>query len=122
MVIAPRAHETLQISRFPRSTLTEPADRRCNTPQRGALGAGGRAGASLQLPGADLHLDLRVGNEVAIPTGMRWRAALRGDDDIAVAVRPVKQGEDKPLTRFAAGRRQKQRRHGQPGRPGCVIL
>ena len=54
-------------------------------PQPRALLAGGGPGPRLHLRGADLHLDLRVGEDVAVPAGVLRRAAFRGDDDIAVA-------------------------------------
>src|SRR5215216_1240159 len=84
-------------------------------PEAGALLARGGAGPRLHLLGADLHVDLRIGEEIAVPAGMLRRAAFRGDYDIAVAGRAVEQREDVLLARFAAGRRQKQRRHGDLG-------
>src|SRR5271166_1744292 len=77
-------------------------------PQPRALRAGGRPGPRLQLGGPDLHVDLRVREQIAVPAGVFWRAAFRGDDDITVAVLAVEQREDEPLPRLAAGRRQQQ--------------
>src|SRR5690349_8386064 len=70
-------------------------------PEFGALRAGGGAGPRLHLFGADLHFDLGVGEEVAVPAGMLRRAALRGDDDIAaVAGVTVEQRKDELLAGF----------------------
>src|SRR5439155_22780984 len=41
-------------------------------------------GPRLHLRRPDLHVDLRVGEEVAVPAGMLRRAAFRGDHDVAV--------------------------------------
>src|SRR5256885_181816 len=56
-------------------------------PQFCALRAGGGAGPRPHLRGADLHLDLGVGEEVAVPARMLRRAALRGDNDVAALTR-----------------------------------
>src|SRR5437879_1289105 len=66
-------------------------------PQTRPLLAGGGAGPRLHLGGPDLHLDLRVGEQVAVPAGMLRRAAFRGDDNIAVAGLAVEQRKDEPL-------------------------
>src|SRR5580700_8073256 len=63
-------------------------------PQPRPLRAGRGPGPRLHLGGPDLHIDLRVGDEVAVPAGMLRRAALRGDDDIAVAGLAVEQRKD----------------------------
>src|ERR1043166_4116712 len=83
-------------------------------PELRALGTGRGAGPRLHLLGADLHFDLGVGEEVAVPAGMLGRAALRGDDNVAaIAGVAVEQRKDELLAGFPAGRRQQQRRHGQ---------
>src|SRR6516225_11393178 len=74
-------------------------------PQPRALLASGGAGPCLELLGADLHVDFRVREEIAVPAGVLRRAALRGDHDIALADFPVIQREDELLSRFSAGRR-----------------
>ena len=56
----------------------------------------------------DLHFDVRIGENVAVPAGVLRGAAFRGDHDIAVAGLPVEQREDEPLARLPAGRRQQQ--------------
>src|SRR5215210_4954669 len=63
-------------------------------PEPGAFLAGCGAGAGLELLGADLHFDLGIGEEVAIPARVLRRAAFRGDDDIAVAGLPVEKREN----------------------------
>src|SRR5205085_8121960 len=65
-------------------------------PQPRALLAGGGPGARLHLGGPDLHVDFRVGEDVAVPAGVLRCAAFRGDDDVAVAGFPVEQREDEP--------------------------
>src|ERR1700733_1224353 len=67
-----------------------------------------RPGPDLQLLGPDLHLDIRVGEDIAVPPRVLGRAALRGDDEVTVAVRSVKQRKDKLLPRLAAGGGQQQ--------------
>jgi len=71
-----------------------------------ALLACGGSGPRLHLRGPDLHFDVRVGEDVAVPAGVLRRAARRGDHEIAVAGFPVEEREDEPLPRFPAGRRQ----------------
>src|ERR1044071_5348031 len=66
-------------------------------PELGAFGATGGAGAYLLLLGPDLHFDLGVGEEVLVPAGMLGRAALGGDDEIAVAGLAVEQREQELL-------------------------
>src|SRR3984957_10759526 len=56
----------------------------------------------LQLLGPNLHLDIRVGEDIAVPPRVFGRAALRGDNEITVAVRSVKQRKDELLARLAA--------------------
>src|SRR5438876_9262455 len=80
-------------------------------PQPCPLLTGGGPGPCLHLRGPDLHFDLRVGEDVAVPAGMLRRAAFRRDHKIAVAGLPVEQREDEPLSRLPAGRRQQQRRY-----------
>src|ERR1700740_1371107 len=75
-------------------------------PQPRALLAGGGPGPRLQLRGPDLHVNVRVGEDIAVPAGVCRRPAFRGDYDIAVADVPIKQREDELLSRLAAGRRQ----------------
>jgi hypothetical protein len=57
----------------------------------------------LQLLCPDLHLNVRVGEDIAVPSRVLGRAALRGDDEVTVAVRSVKQRKDELLARLAAG-------------------
>src|SRR5215469_11389809 len=57
----------------------------CLLPQPGALLAGGSPGPCLELLCADLHVDLGVGEKVAIPPRVLRRTAFRSDHDIAVA-------------------------------------
>src|SRR4029077_11021172 len=52
-------------------------------PQPAALGTGRGARFCLQLFGADLCLDLRVGLEVEVPLRVLGRPAFRGDDNVA---------------------------------------
>src|SRR5207302_8700600 len=66
----------------------------CFFPQPRTLLARSGPGARLHLRGADLHVDLRVGEDVAVPAGMLRCAAFRGDDQVAVTGFPVKQRED----------------------------
>src|SRR5437868_2100474 len=93
-------------------------------PEFRALRAGGGAGPRLHLRGADLHLDLGVGEEVAVPARMLRRAALRGDDDVAaIAGVAVEQRKDELLAGFPPGRRQQQRWDGdlRPARLGHLV-
>src|SRR6266436_9130133 len=53
-------------------------------PQPRALVTGGGPGPRLHFRAPDLHLDLRVGEDVAVPARMLRRAALRGDHETAV--------------------------------------
>src|SRR6266496_3192513 len=75
-------------------------------PQPGALLAGGGPGPRLHLRRPDLHFDIRIGEDVAVPARVLWRAALRGDHEIAVAGLPVEERKDELLARFPPGRRQ----------------
>src|SRR5947209_3196503 len=89
-----------------------------------ALRAGGGAGPRLHLRGADLHLDLGVGEEVAVPARMLRRAAFRGDNDVAALTRvAVEQRKDELLAGFPPGRRQQQRRDAdlRPARLGHLV-
>jgi hypothetical protein len=67
-------------------------------PQPRALLAGSGPGPRLYLCGPDLHVDVRIGEDVAIPAGVLRCAAFRGDHDIAVADLPIEQREDEPLS------------------------
>src|SRR5690242_2643030 len=78
-------------------------------PEIGAFGAAGGASAHLLLLGADLDLDIGVGEEVLVPAGMLGSAALGGDDEVAVAGLAVEQREQELLPRLAPRRRQQQR-------------
>src|SRR6516162_10734760 len=95
----------------------------CLFPQPRALLALGGPGPRLRLHGPDLYLDVRVGEDVAVPAGVLRRAAFRGDHEIAITVLPVEQRENEPLSRLAAGRRQQQRgyRHLWHARPGDIV-
>jgi len=67
-----------------------------------------RPGPRLQLLGPDLHLDIRVGEDIAVPPRVLGRAALRGDHEVTVAVGSVKQRKDELLARLAAAGGQQQ--------------
>src|SRR6202042_470349 len=69
-----------------------------------------RPGPGLQLLGPDLHLNLRVVEDIAVPSRVFGRAALRGDYEVTVAVRSVKQREDELIAGLSAGGGQQQRR------------
>src|ERR1700739_3021953 len=58
-------------------------------PQPRSLLAGGGPRPCLQLRGPDLHVDIRVGDQVAVPARMLRRTALRGDHEITVSSFPV---------------------------------
>ena len=70
----------------------------CLFPQPGAFLARGGPGPRLHLRGPDLHVDVGVGENVAVPAGVLRCAAYRGDHDIAIADLPVEQREDEPLS------------------------
>src|SRR4029453_6099582 len=80
-------------------------------PERRAFRAAGGAGEHLLLLGADLDLDLGVGEDVLVPARMLGRAALGGDDEVAVAGLAVEQREQEFLPGLAPRRREQQRRH-----------
>src|ERR1700735_4114957 len=63
-------------------------------PETAAFLALDRPRPRLHLLGADLHLDIRINEDVAIPSGMFGRAALGSDDVVAAALRSVEQRED----------------------------
>src|ERR1700730_17147471 len=77
-------------------------------PQPRALLARGGPGPRFDLCGPGLHVDLRVGEDVAVPAGVLRGAAFRGDHDIAIPGFPAEQREDESLSRLPAGRRQQQ--------------
>src|SRR5438067_36192 len=76
-------------------------------PQSVALAFGG-ARAGVELVALDLHLDLGVLRQVAIPAGIVRRAALRRHDDGVVAVELVDEWRRVLLTGLAAGRRKQE--------------
>src|SRR5262249_22526811 len=81
----------------------------CLFPEACPLVTGCGPGPCLYFRGPDLHLDLRVGEYVAVPAGMLRRAAFRGDHKIAVITGfAIEQREDEPLSRLPTGRRQQQ--------------
>src|SRR5580698_4399001 len=63
-------------------------------PQSFSFLTGGGARLGMEFFGADLNLDIRIGDQVTIPARMLRRAAFRRDDDVAIAGTAVKQGED----------------------------
>jgi len=67
-------------------------------PEPRALLAGGGPGVRLHLRGPDLHVDLRVGEDVAVPAGVLRCAAFRGDDEIAVTGFPEEEWGDEPFS------------------------
>src|ERR1700722_4971557 len=67
-------------------------------------------GPRFQLPGPNLHVDIRIGYDIAVPSRVLGRATLRRDNDVTAAVRSVKQWEYELIARFAAGGGQQQRR------------
>src|SRR5208337_431180 len=74
------------------------------------------------LLGPDLKLDIRIGEDVAVPPGVFGRAAFRGDDEVAVAVRSVKQRKYELVAGLAAGGGQQQRRRRDLTLPLHVYL
>ena len=60
----------------------------CLFPLAFAFGARRGPGLCLDLFRPDLDLDLRIGEQVLIPTGVLRRPALRCDDYVAVALSP----------------------------------
>ena len=54
--------------------------------------------ALLHLCSADLHVDVRVGEDVAVPAGVLRCAAFRGDDEIAVTGFPEEEWGDEPFS------------------------
>jgi hypothetical protein len=65
----------------------------------------GGPGTRLNLCGADLHVDVLIGEDIAVPAGVLRCAAFRGDHDVAIAGLPVVQREDELVSRLPAGRR-----------------
>src|SRR5579884_295451 len=83
-------------------------------PQPLALLARGGAGARTEAVAEDLHADLRILREVAIPAGVRRRAALGRDDHGVLPVHAVDQGRRRLPAGVPSGRRQQQDRRALP--------
>src|ERR1700719_2212258 len=56
-------------------------------------------GPRFQLLGPHLHFDIRIGDNIAVPSRVFGRAALRRDNDVTAAVRSVKQREYELIAR-----------------------
>src|SRR5216683_8152513 len=81
-------------------------------PQLRPLRAGGGPCPHLHLLGSDLKLDVRMGQDVAVPARVLRRTALRSDHEVAVARTPVEQREQVLVARLAPGRGQQEGRNG----------
>src|ERR1700761_3994886 len=75
-------------------------ERLCPEPR--AFFTGHRPGPCLHLLGPDLHLDIRVREDVAIPSGVLRCAAFGGNDEVAATIGSVEEWEHELLARLAA--------------------
>jgi hypothetical protein len=69
-------------------------------PKPGAFVARCSPPPRLQLVGPDLYFDVGIAEDIAVPPRVFGRATLRGDYEVTVAVRSIKQREDELIGRW----------------------
>src|SRR5271154_3961464 len=91
-------------------------------PKSGAFLALRCPGPRLHLLGPDLHLDIRVGEDIAVPSRMFGSTPLRGDYEIAAAVCSVKQRKHELFAGLPSNGGQQQRWRRDLAPPWHVYL